>query len=524
MKANMPLKGLSIAMRLAVVLGAILVLSMLSSLVAVLALTRLGADLDAMVSQDIKVERAASDWLRNTTGGVQRSSAIAKSSDASLVDYFAPASAASVLSTDGLQRFIEAHLDRPEQRALLEKSGDLRKQYLALRDAIGMLKKAGDAVAAQRVFADRFEPTAKAYLASVQAIVQAKRAQMDDNAELAAARRRWAIATLLTISAAALVAAALLAWWVARSITLPLRRAQDLARSIAVLDLRQPALTQCADDETGQLLKALDAMRAALTHALLDVRSVVEGISTASQQIASGNLDLSTRTEQAASSLQQTASSMEQMTGTVRLSSDAAAQAKRLALTAAELARRGSAVMAGVVQTMADINTSGTRIGDIIGVIDGIAFQTNILALNAAVEAARAGEHGRGFAVVASEVRGLAQRSAEAAREIKALIGVSLEAVQAGSGLVQAAGTTMTEIVAAVTRVTEVVAGITTAAAEQSTGIAQINQAVSHLDEMTQRNAALVEESAAAAQSLNAQALRLRGTVGSFRLGDRVEA
>jgi methyl-accepting chemotaxis protein len=252
--------------------------------------------------------------------------------------------------------------------------------------------------------------------------------------------------------------------------------------------------------------------------AMAQVQGSASNIQVASSEIATGNQDLSTRTEQTASNLQQTASSMEQLTGTVKQSADSARQANRLAATAGEVAARGGSVVAQVVSTMVDINTSSKKIADIIGVIDGIAFQTNILALNAAVEAARAGEQGRGFAVVASEVRSLAQRSAEAAKEIKTLIGASVERVESGSKLVADAGTTMSEIVASVQRVSDIIGEITAAAAEQSDGIGQINVAVTQLDQMTQQNSALVEQSAAAAESLKDQAATLASVVGAFRL------
>jgi methyl-accepting chemotaxis protein len=249
-----------------------------------------------------------------------------------------------------------------------------------------------------------------------------------------------------------------------------------------------------------------------------DVRASTDSISTASQEIATGNTDLSSRTEQTASNLQQAASSMEQLTGTVKQSADSARQANQLASSAAEVAARGGNVVSQVVTTMDEINASSKKISDIIGVIDGIAFQTNILALNAAVEAARAGEQGRGFAVVASEVRSLAGRSAEAAREIKGLIGASVDKVEAGSRLVADAGATMTEIVGSVQRVSDIIGEITAASSEQSDGIGQINTSVIHLDQMTQQNAALVEESAAAAESLKEQAKRLAQVVSVFKL------
>jgi methyl-accepting chemotaxis protein len=298
----------------------------------------------------------------------------------------------------------------------------------------------------------------------------------------------------------------------------PLREAEVAAQAVARMDLSQPARRHYARDETGQLMQAIDAMREALRKTVHEVRRAVDSISTASTQIATGNQDLSARTEQTASNLEETASAMEQLTSTVRNSADAAAQANQLATSAADVAQRGGAVVGEVVATMTDIHQSSQKIADIIGVIDGIAFQTNILALNAAVEAARAGEQGRGFAVVAGEVRSLASRSAEAAREIKSLIGASVERVETGSRLVGDAGSTMSEIVASVQRVTDIIGEISSATREQSQGIGQVNLAVTDLDRMTQQNAALVEQSTAAAESLKDQAGRLSGMVSTFRL------
>ena len=265
-------------------------------------------------------------------------------------------------------------------------------------------------------------------------------------------------------------------------------------------------------------LRALKTLQDELRKTIGSIRSGSHEVSTASTEIAIGNQDLSQRTEQTASNLQQTASSLSQLTANVRQSADAAAQANQLASSATSVARRGGAVVSQVVSTMEEINSSSKKISDIIGVIDGIAFQTNILALNAAVEAARAGEQGRGFAVVAGEVRSLAQRSAEAAKEIKSLIGTSVDKVETGSKLVQDAGSTMDEIVASVQRVTDIIGEISAAALEQSEGIGQVNEAVTRLDQMTQQNAALVEESAAAAESLKDQAHRMTTVVATYRL------
>jgi methyl-accepting chemotaxis protein len=301
------------------------------------------------------------------------------------------------------------------------------------------------------------------------------------------------------------------------SITQPIGYARRVAQGIAGGDLTHDIRID-GRDESADLLRALDGMQDALRTLVGDLRDSAQSIHTASSEIASGSADLSNRTEQTAGNLEETASSMEELTGAVAQSADAARQADQLARSAAEVAQRGGAVVGQVVSTMDDIHASSRKIADIIGVIDGIAFQTNILALNAAVEAARAGEQGRGFAVVAGEVRSLAQRSAEAAREIKDLIGNSVAKVGAGSQLVQDAGTTMQEIVASVQRVSDIIGDITAAATEQTGGITQVNAAITQLDQMTQQNAALVEQSAAAAESLREQAGRLTQAVGTFRL------
>jgi methyl-accepting chemotaxis protein len=306
-------------------------------------------------------------------------------------------------------------------------------------------------------------------------------------------------------------------WLLQKSITEPLTQAAELAEHIAEGDLSQDAQVR-GSDETAALLRSIQTMQTSLRKVVGQVRDSAESIEVASAEVATGNQDLSARTEQAASNLQSTASSMHDLTGTVTQSADAARQANQLASSAAEVAQRGGSVVSQVVATMEDINNSSKKIADIISVIDGIAFQTNILALNAAVEAARAGEQGRGFAVVASEVRSLAGRSADAAKEIKALIGASVDKVETGSKLVSDAGNTMNEIVASVQRVTDIIGEITAAASEQSEGIAGVNASVNQLDQMTQQNAALVEESTAAAESLKDQAAMLTRVVSTFRL------
>ena len=307
---------------------------------------------------------------------------------------------------------------------------------------------------------------------------------------------------------------------IARSVSRPIEQAVKVAQQVAMGDLTN-RIEVTSKDETGKLMQALKDMNENLVRIVSNVHSGTNAIATASSQIAAGNLDLSSRTEQQASSLEETASSMEELTSTVKQNADNARQANQLAASASDIALQGGAIVVRVVHTMGAINDSAKKIVDIISVIDGIAFQTNILALNAAVEAARAGEQGRGFAVVATEVRSLAQRSAAAAKEIKTLIGDSVEKVDAGSKLVAQAGSTMDEVVNSVKRVTDIMAEIAAASQEQSAGIEQVNQAISQMDQVTQQNAALVEEAAAAAESLQDQASSLAQTVSVFKLDSK---
>jgi len=322
---------------------------------------------------------------------------------------------------------------------------------------------------------------------------------------------------LLGICVSALLLGTTIAFLITRSIVSPIRQAVLIAQTIAKGDLTT-RITVIGKDETSQLLAALREMNDGLAEVVGRVRSSSESIATGSAEIAAGNTDLSQRTEEQAASLEETAASMEELTATVKQNAENAAQGNRLAVSASDVATRGGEVVGRVVHTMREITTSSEKVAEIITVIEGIAFQTNILALNAAVEAARAGEQGRGFAVVAGEVRTLAQRSASAAKEIKDLIGQSVERVKAGSALVDEAGTTIGEVVVSVKRVTDLMGEITAASSEQHTGIEQVNQAVMQMDEVTQQNAALVEEASAAAQSMAAQSSTLKELVSTFRL------
>ena len=345
----------------------------------------------------------------------------------------------------------------------------------------------------------------------------AEAALLSERKEDAAALQSLTASVLIGGGIVTAILAALLATWLGRNITRPLGEAVDVAKRIAQGDLTVK-IESMSKDETGELLGALKNMSDSLIRIVTDVRSGTDAIASASTQIASGNQDLSSRTEQQAGSLEETASSMEELTSTVKQNADNARQANQLAQSASEVAQQGGAVVSQVVDTMGSINESARKIVDIIGVIDGIAFQTNILALNAAVEAARAGEQGRGFAVVASEVRNLAQRSAGAAKEIKELIGNSVEKVEIGAKLVDQAGVTMNEVVASVKRVSDIISEIAAASDEQRAGIEQVNQAISQMDEVTQQNAALVEQAAAAATAMQEQSGSLAKAVAVFQI------
>src|SRR5471032_3125859 len=517
------MKNLKIGTRLALGFGLVLVSMALMTAIGLWRMEAVAQATHAMMQQPLAKERMISDWYRLIHTSVRRTTAISKSTDASLGPFFAEDAASSSQEVKELQQKVAALADTPQEQAVLDSMEPTRKAYISSRDEIVKLKKDGQLDAADQVLQQKFIPAGNAYVSELKQLQDLQRASIDQRAEEIDGIYATSRNALVSVGVLVFALGALAAWWLTVGITRPLGHAVRIARTVADSDLSSD-IEVLSSDETGQLLQALKDMNDSLAGVVGRVRSGTDLIATASNEIASGNMDLSSRTEQQASSLEETASSMEELTATVRQNADNARQANQLAGAASSVAQRGGAVVAQVVDTMDAINASARKIVDIIAVIDGIAFQTNILALNAAVEAARAGEQGRGFAVVAGEVRNLAQRSAAAAREIKILIGDSVEAVGEGSKLVAEAGGTMADIVTSVQRVTDIMAEITLATQEQSSGIDQINQAISQMDQVTQQNAALVEESAAAAESLQEQAGQLAGVVNVFKLDGTLPA
>jgi len=401
-------------------------------------------------------------------------------------------------------------------RQLIKGVSDAQAPYDTIVQKVIALALANDPAATPMLIKE-VRPLQNAYFKSVEALVDAQQAEMRQTAQTVGKQARTSGMVMLGMALASGALAALTAWGVTRSIVGAIRRAVGAANTVAAGDLSERIQVR-SQDETGQLLQAMNTMNETLSRVVGEVRQGSESITTGSTEIASGAADLSQRTEEQASNLEQTAASMEQLVGAVNSNADTARQANELAASAIQAAQHGGQTVAQVVATMKDIADSSRQVTDIIGVIDGIAFQTNILALNAAVEAARAGEQGRGFAVVAAEVRSLAQRSASAAKEIKTLIGGSVERVDSGARQVHVAGEAMQDIVTQVQRVGELISVISTSTAQQTLGIGQIGEAIAQLDTVTQQNAALVEQSAAAAESLREQASRLTNVVHGFKL------
>ena len=511
--------NIRIGSRLAVGFALVLLFSIASTTYALIVARHATEATSRMTDLPLKKERLVSDWYVNTYNAINRTAMISRSTDETLSTVFAKPIADSVLSTNVLVKQIEPLLTNDDEKAMLKAILAMRARYQAAKVEVMDAKKAGDAERSVRLFNESFMPAADLYSAQLKSLLSMQRKTIDDTAlELAAASAR-SFKLLVALGTLVVLLGALAAWLITRSITQPLRAAIDVAETVANGDLTT-AFDAAPRDEIGDLMRALKAMNESLFKVVSEVQSGTRSIATASNEIAAGNLDLSSRTEQQASSLQETAASMEELTSTVRQNADNAQQANQLTLTASSVAAKGGAIVGKVVDTMELIDASSRKIVDIISVIDGIAFQTNILALNAAVEAARAGEQGRGFAVVASEVRSLAQRSASAAKEIKDLIGDSVGQVNIGTKLVQEAGTTMREVVDSVARVNDIVSEITSASKEQRIGIDEVNDAIAQMDQVTQQNAALVEEAAAAAASLQDQADGLANIAAGFKLAN----
>ncbi len=422
----------------------------------------------------------------------------------------------AVADSDWAAFTISEHSEE-EKRSIASVNASFAKAKPALSELLASLEK-GDRLKTTLVVLDLEGPIHAADKELNQLMVQQLGAVKVEYGH-ADSKYSDSIRVFMAIVVVVLVLGSAAAWLLIKAITVPINAAVNIANHIASGDLTQD-IAGAGQSETALMLAALQQMQSSLAGVVSTVRSGSQGVATASSEIAQGNHDLSARTEQQASALQETAASMEELNDNVKHNADNARQANQLALRASTVAGQGGDVVGQVVQTMKLINESSRKIADIISVIDGIAFQTNILALNAAVEAARAGEQGRGFAVVASEVRSLAGRSAQAAREIKSLIGASVERVELGSALVDRAGTTMTEVVSAIRRVTDIMGEISAASLEQASGVAQVGEAISQIDQATQQNAALVEQMAAAASSLMTLANAQVQAVAVFKLGD----
>lgn len=507
--------NMRIGARLGLAFGVVLLITALMALTGMWQLGVLKSQAHNLAHVEVERASLTQKWVENIRINWVRTTSALYASNTERVMVLQKEMDETSKVISGLQKQLEPMISDDHGKALFADIGRTRDAYRVPRTELLKKKLAGEDVSA--AVEGALLPLANAYLKSLDVLMDHMEQQLHAGVlrtEAVAVGGQWILGIGATLSATIGLILAILS---TRSITRPIRQAVDSAQAISRGDLTIQIQPQ-GRDEAADMMRALREMRDNLARMVGGVRSSAEGVSTASAEIAQGNNDLSARTEQQASALQETAASMTELSATVRQNADSASQANELALTASTVAIRGGEVVSQVVETMKGINQASSKIADIISVIDGIAFQTNILALNAAVEAARAGEQGRGFAVVASEVRALAGRSAEAAKEIKALIGTSVTRVEQGSVLVDQAGTTMNEVVSAIRRVTDIMGEISTASTEQATGVTQVGHAVDQMDQATQQNAALVEEMAAAASSLRSQAHSLVEVMAVFRL------
>ncbi|MDO8034376.1 methyl-accepting chemotaxis protein [Janthinobacterium sp. SUN128] len=511
------MKNLKIGVRLGGGFAAVLLLLTSLTVVGIVQMQSASKETDALVNVKVRNERLIGEWTKVIEVNAARTAAAWKVSDPEHQKQFEQEMAVSSARATEIQNDIGKSELSPDEQALYQEVLNTRKAYTEVRKNVFKAKNAGDLELGKRLYEGDMAVKRDIYLASLKKLELLEAKLLDETAAQIRSRYENGRMLLISLGVVAILLGIACAYWITRSITRPITRAVEVAEAVSAGDLTSHIVVE-SRDETGQLMHALKNMNDKLVSIVGQVRAGTESISTASSEIAAGNLDLSSRTEEQASSLEETASSMEELTSTVKLNADNARSANQLAIDASQIASKGGVVVSEVVSTMGSINDSSRKIVDIISVIDAIAFQTNILALNAAVEAARAGEQGRGFAVVASEVRNLAQRSSAAAKEIKGLIDDSVQKVEAGSQLVDKAGRTMDEIVQSISHVTQIMNQITDASDEQRAGIEQVNQAIGQMDQVTQQNAALVEEAAAAAESMQEQAAKLADVVGLFKL------
>ena len=510
-------KHFKIGTRLAMAFSTVIALLLVIMAIGALSLDRMSVLMGDMVEQRY-AEIALSNTIKATAdrGALVVGRLLLSTTPEEQQRYLDQYATIRTANTENYKKF-EALIQSPESKALFDEQSKARQEYGAVLRKVFELLKSGDREAALAVYQNETAAPQQRYYARLDRMVERQAQRMEQDSAGARSSARDAQIEMTLASLVAVLLSAATAWYITRSITQPIGRAIAVAESVAAGNLTCEARAE-SDDEVGRLMNALQHMVRSLHRIVSQVRGSADTITGAAQEMSQANLDLSGRTEQQASALQETASAMEQLTSTVRLNADHAGQASQFAVSASDVATQGGETVGKVVASMGGIAASSQRIFEIVNVIDGIAFQTNILSLNAAVEAARAGEQGRGFAVVASEVRALAQRSASAAKEIKALIDASAVQVEEGNRMAEQAGATMNQVVAGIKRVSEIVAEISASSREQSQGIEQVNAAIAGMDDSTQKNAAMVEQGTASARALQDQAKELAQVVSTFKL------